>query len=86
MGDSDLGIWLAVCPLAIIVLAMVATVVALRARRRGARVGAGIVLIVFGAAMLLPGLGLLLSAAFGLVMIALGVALIIAEYRRGSAA
>jgi hypothetical protein len=36
--------------------------------------------------MLLPGLGLLLSAAVGVVMIVLGAALLIAEYRRGSAA
>ena len=86
MGDSDLGIWLGVCPLAIIVLAIVATVVALRARRRAVRVGAGILLIVLGGAMLLPGFGLLLSVAVGLVMIALGVALLIVEYRRGSVA
>ena len=86
MGDSSLGIWLSVCPLAIIVLAIVATIVALRARRRPVRVGAGILLMILGVAMLLPGLGLLLSVAVGLVMIALGLALLINEYRRGSVA
>ena len=85
MGDSSLTTWLSVVPLLITIVAAVIGAVAWRYGRRAIRTVVAVLLIVVGAATLFFPVGLLTSLAGGTVIVLLGVALLIAEYRPGSA-
>ena len=86
MGDAPFITVLSLAPLLIIVVLMVGVAVAWRSGRRSVRVGAGLLLIALGAVTVLPGPGLFFSLTGGAVLVVVGLALIIAEVRRGSAA
>ena len=86
MGDSSLVTWLSVVPLLITIVSAVAAVIAWRSGRRVVRTGVAILLIVVGAALILFPVGMLSSLAGGTVIVVLGVALFIVEYRPGGAA
>ena len=86
MGDSSLMIWLSVVPLLITIGAAVAGAFAWRSGRRAVRTVVAILLLVVGAATVLYPIGMLSSLAGGTVIVLLGVALLIAEYRPGSSA
>jgi len=86
MGDSSLVTWLSVVPLLITIVSAVAAVIAWRSGRRVVRTGVAILLIVVGAALILFPVGMLSSLAGGTVIVLLGVALLILEYRPGSEA
>lgn len=83
MGDAPGITLLSLVPLLIIAVLIVAVIVASRSGRRSARVGVGILLIVLGAATFLPGPGLLFSLGGGVLMVAVGLVLLVAEYSRG---
>ena len=85
MGDSSLTTWLSAVPLLITLISAVAAAIAWRSGRRPVRTGAAILLIVVGAAIVLFPIGVLSSLAGGTVIVLLGVALLIVEYRPGSA-
>jgi len=78
--------WLSVVPLLITIVSAVAAVIAWRSGRRVVRTGVAILLIVVGAALILFPVGMLSSLAGGTVIVLLGVALLILEYRPGSEA
>jgi hypothetical protein len=85
MGDSSLMTWLSVVPLPITIVSAVAAFIAWRSGRRAVRTGVAILLIAVGAAIVFFPVGVLFSLAGGTVIVLLGVALLIAEYRPGSA-
>jgi len=85
MGDSSLVTWLSVVPLFITIVSAVAAVLAWRSGRRAVRTGVAVLLIVVGVAIVLFPVGLITSLAGGTLIVLLGVALLIAEYRPGSA-
>jgi len=84
MGDSSLVTWLSAVPLLITIVSTVAAVIAWRSGRRAVRTGVAILLIVIGVAIILFPVGVLSSLAGGTLIVLLGVALLIAEYRPGS--
>ena len=86
MGDSSLMTWLSAVPLLILLVSSVAVVIAWRSGRRAVRTGVAILLIVAGVAIILFPVGVLFSLAGGTVIVLLGVALLIVEYRPGGAA
>ena len=86
MGDSSLTTWLSVVPLLVTIVSAVAAVVAWRYGRRAVRAVVAILLILVGVAIILFPVSLLSSMAGGTVIVLLGVALLIAEYRPGSVA
>lgn len=86
MGDSSLMTWLSIVPLLIALVAAVVAVIAWRYGRRAVRTVVAILLILVGAAIILFPVGLLSSLAGGTVIVLFGVALLIVEYRPGSAA
>ena len=86
MGDSSLMTWLSVVPLLVAIGAAVAAAIAWRYGRRAVRTGVAVLLILVGVAIILLPVGLLSSLAGGTVIVLLGVALLIAEYRPGSSA
>ena len=86
MGDSSLTTWLSAVPLLIAIVAAVVGAVAWRYGRRAIRTVVALLLIGVGAATLFLPVGLLTSLAGGTVIVLLGVALLIAEYRPGSVA
>ena len=86
MGDSSLVTWLSVVPLLITIGAAVAGAIAWRYGRRAVRTGVAVLLILVGVAIILLPVGQLSSLAGGTVIVQLGVALLIAEYRPGSTA
>ena len=84
MGDAPFIGWLSVVPLLVILALIAAVAVAWRSGRRSVRTGAAILLVVIGIAAIFTGAGLFFSLAGGAVLVVVGLALIIAEYRRGS--
>lgn len=86
MGDSSLMTWISAVPLLITIASAVAAVIAWRSGRRSVRTGVAILLIVVGAAIVLFPVGIISSLAGGTVIVLLGVALLVVEYRPGSAA
>lgn len=86
MGDSSFVTWLSAVPLLVLLVLIVAAAVAWRSGRRSARIGAAILLVVLGPTLFLCGGGLILSLAGGVLSFAAGLALLVAEYRRGSVA
>ena len=86
MGDSSLVTWLSLVPLLVTIVAAVATVIAWRSKRRAVRAVVAILLILVGIAIILFPIGMLSSLAGGTVIVLLGVALLIAEYRPGGGA
>jgi hypothetical protein len=86
MGDSSLMTWLSAVPLLITIASAVAAFIAWRSGRRSVRTGAAILLIAVGAVIILLPVGVISSLAGGTVIVLLGVALLIAEYRPGSSA
>nr|NIV36972.1 hypothetical protein [Anaerolineae bacterium] len=68
------------------IVAAVAAVIAWRYGRRVVRAVVAILLILVGIAIILFPIGMLSSLAGGTVIVLLGVALLIVEYRPGSAA
>ena len=86
MGDSSLMTWLSVVPLLITIVSAVAAAIAWRSGRRTVRTVVAILLLVVGIAIVLFPIGVLSSLAGGTVIVLLGVALLIVEYRPGSAA
>ena len=86
MGDSSLTTWLSAVPLLITIVSAVAAVIAWRSGRRAVRTGVAILLIVVGSpSSCSPLVCSLLWQAVPLIVL-LGVGLLIAEYRPGSAA
>ena len=85
MGDSSLVTWLSLVPLLVTIVAAAAAVIAWRSRRRIVRSVAAVLLILVGIAIILFPVGMLSSLAGGTVIVLLGVALLIVEYRPGSA-
>ena len=67
------------------IVAAAAAVIAWRSRRRIVRSVAAVLLILVGIAIILFPVGMLSSLAGGTVIVLLGVALLIVEYRPGSA-
>ena len=86
MGDSSLVTWLSLVPLLVTIVAAVAAVIVWRYGRRAVRAVVAILLILVGIAIILFPIGMLSSLAGGTVIVLLGVALLIAEYRPGGAA
>jgi hypothetical protein len=78
--------WLSVVPLIVTIVGAVAAVIAWRSRRRVVRAVVAILLILVGIAIILFPIGMLASLAGGTVIVLLGVALLIVEYRPGSGA
>lgn len=86
MGDSSLITLLSVVPLLIIVTSIAVAVISWRSRQRAVRTIVAILLMVVGAACILPTVGKLFSIAAGALIGVLGVILLIAEYGPKSAA
>ena len=86
MGDSSLMTWLSAVPLLSTIVSAVAAFIAWRSGRRSVRTGVAILLIAVGAVIILLPVGVISSLAGGTVIVLLGVALLIAEYRPGSSA
>ena len=86
MGDSSLTTWLSAVPLVVAIVSAVVAAIAWRYGRRAVRTAVALLLILVGAATLFFPVGLLSSLAGGTVIVLLGVAMLIAEYRPGSAA
>ena len=86
MSDSSLATWLSAVPLLITIVAAVIGALAWRYGRRAVRTVVAVLLILVGAATLFFPVGLLTSLAGGTVIVLLGVAMLIAEYRPGSVA
>lgn len=86
MSDSSLATWLSAVPLLITIVAAVIGALAWRYGRRAGRTVVAVLLILVGAATLFFPVGLLTSLAGGTVIVLLGVAMLIAEYRPGSVA
>ena len=86
MGDAPFVTALSAVPLLIVVASVAGAVLAWRSRRRGVRVAAAVVLVAFGALLLLTPLGVLFSMAGAAVIALLGVVLLVAEYLRKSQA
>ena len=86
MSDSSLTTWLSALPLLITIVAAVVGALAWRYGRRAIRTIVAVLLIVVGAATLFFPVGLLTSLAAGTVIVLLGVAMLIAEYRPGTVA
>jgi drug/metabolite transporter (DMT)-like permease len=86
MGDSSLTTWLSLVPLLVTIAAAAAAVIAWRSRRRVVRSVVAVLLILVGIAIILFPIGMLSSLAGGTVIVLLGVALLIVEYRPGSGA
>lgn len=86
MGDSSLMTWLSVVPLLVAIGAAVAAALAWRYGRRAVRTGVAILLILVGVAIILLPACQLSSLAGGTVIVLLGVAVLIAEYRPGTVA
>lgn len=83
MGDSSSGVWISAVPLLITIVSALAAVAAWRYGRRTVRTGVAVLLIVVGGAVLFFPLGVLFSLAGGTLIVLIGVALLIAEYRPG---
>ena len=86
MSDSSLTTWLSVVPLLITIVAAVVGALAWRYGRRAIRTIVAVLLIVVGVATLFFPMCLLTSLAGGTVIVLLGVAMLIAEYRPGTVA
>ena len=86
MGDAPFIGWLSMVPLLVILVLIVTAAVAWRSSRRSVRICAAILLVVVGPVLFLTGGGLLFSLAGGVLSVVAGMALLIAEYRRGSVA
>ena len=81
MGDSSSATFLSAIPSLIIIVLLVAMVIVWRSGRRRLRIGAGVMMMLFGASCFFTGVGALFSLAGGLVIGGIGLGLLIAGSR-----
>ena len=77
--------WISLVPLLVTIGSAVAAVAAWRYGRRAVRTVVAVLLVLVGVAIILFPVGMLSSLAGGTVIVLLGVALLTAEYRPGTA-